>query len=56
MSVYVGGKYLKNAKDMMRNIMQVYYKHNDQFLDRPYYRYVGMEEYKSLLSSKKMYF
>lgn len=47
---------MKNAKDMMRNIMQVYYKHNDQFLDRPYYRYVGMEEYKSLLSSKKMYF
>lgn len=47
---------LKDAEYIKRNIFAIFYKHESLYLDRPYYRFVGEQEFETLIKDNILYF
>ncbi len=47
---------LKDEAYLERNILTVYYKHDSQYQNLPYYRYMGEKEFETLFLNKIIYF
>lgn len=47
---------LKDDEYMKRNILAVFFKHDSQYTNLPYYRFMGKKEFETLFFDKIMYF
>lgn len=47
---------LKDEEYLKRNILSVFYKHESQYLNRSFYRFMGEQEFVTLLKNNIMYF
>lgn len=47
---------MKDEEYLKRNILAVYYKHEPQYTNLPYYRFMGQKELETLFFNKVMYF
>lgn len=47
---------IKDEEYLKRNILAVYFNHQDKYVNLPYYRFMGQPEFYTLFQDKKLYF